>query len=48
MSRVSNALNMYFYLSVKKKATIKELANKLEVSEKMIKKYKLDLEVAGT
>lgn len=47
MSRVSNALNMYFYLSVKKKATIKELANKLEVSEKMIKKYKLDLELAG-
>ena len=47
MSRVSNALNMYFYLSIKGKATIKQLAERIEVSEKMIKNYRADLEIAG-
>lgn len=47
MSRIANALNMYFYLSVKGKATIGQLADYLEVSERMIKKYKDDLEQAG-
>ena len=46
MSRIANALNMYFYLSVKGKATIGQLADYLEVSERMIKKYKDDLEQA--
>ena len=40
MSRIANALNMYFYLSVKGKATIGQLADYLEVSERMVKKYK--------
>jgi predicted DNA-binding transcriptional regulator YafY len=47
MSSVSNALNMALMLQVKGEMTIRELAARLEVSEKMVKRYKTDLEMAG-
>ncbi|MFA5524654.1 MAG: WYL domain-containing transcriptional regulator [Tissierellales bacterium] len=47
MSRISNALNMYFLLQVRDMMKIDEIACELEVSSRMIKKYKKDLEMAG-
>lgn len=47
MSKVSNVLNMLEYLNTGRKYTISELAEKLEVSERMIRIYKEDLEKAG-
>ncbi|AFS77691.1 helix-turn-helix type 11 domain-containing protein [Gottschalkia acidurici 9a] len=47
MSRVSNALTMYFLIQGRKMISVEELARELEVSERMIKKYKVDLEMAG-
>ena len=47
MSKISNALLMIQYLENGRKYSIKELAEKLEVSERMIRVYKEDLEKAG-
>lgn len=47
MSRVSNALNMYFLLQVRGLMKAQELARELEVTPRMIKEYKKDLELAG-
>ena len=47
MSKVSNALLMLQYLENGRKYSIKELAQELEVSERMIRSYKDDLEKAG-
>ncbi|WP_242942430.1 WYL domain-containing transcriptional regulator [Proteiniborus sp. DW1] len=47
MSRISNALNMYFLLQVRSLMKVNEIANELEVSPRMIKEYKKDLEMAG-
>ena len=47
MSKVSNALLMLQYLENGRKYSIKELAQELEVSERMIRSYKEDLEKAG-
>ena len=47
MSKVSNAILMLRFLANHKKYTIKELAEKLEVSERMVRSYKDDLEKAG-
>ncbi len=47
MSRISNALNMYFLLQVRDMMTVDEIANELEVSSRMVKEYKKDLEMAG-
>lgn len=47
MSKVSNVLLMLQYLENGRKYSIKELAEKLEVSERMIRVYKEDLEKAG-
>lgn len=47
MSRLSNALNMYMLLQGRRLMKIKELADILEVSPRMIKEYKNDLEKAG-
>ena len=47
MSKLSNTLTMLEYLSSGRKYTIKELSDKLEVSERMIRIYKDDLEKAG-
>lgn len=47
MSKTSNMLNMIKILEDKKVHSIKELALKLEVSERMIRVYKMELEQAG-
>lgn len=47
MSKVSNILTMLKLLQSGRKYSINELSNKLEVSERMIRVYKEDLEKAG-
>lgn len=47
MSKISNVLLMLQYLENGRKYSIKELAEKLEVSERMIRSYKDELEKAG-
>lgn len=47
MSKISNVLTMLELLNSGKKYSIKELADKLEVSERMIRSYKEDLEKSG-
>lgn len=47
MSRISNALNMYFLLQARKIMNVEEIARELEVSTRMVKEYKKDLEMAG-
>ena len=47
MSKVSNVITMLELMQSGKKYSIKELADKLEVSERMIRVYKEDLEKAG-
>ncbi len=47
MSKISNILTMLQLLETGRKYSIPELANKLEVSERMIRVYKEDLEKAG-
>jgi len=47
MSKLSNILLMLQFLQNGRKYSIKELAEKLEVSERMIRKYKEELEYAG-
>lgn len=47
MSKITNMLNMLQILKDGKLHNIQELAQKLEVSERMIRQYKLELEQAG-
>ena len=47
MSKVSNVITMLQLLNSGRKYSIKELSEKLEVSERMIRSYKDDLEKAG-
>lgn len=47
MSKISNVILMLQYLENGRKYNIKELADKLEVSERMIRVYKKELEKAG-
>ena len=47
MSKVANMLNMLQILKDKNIHSISSLAQKLEVSERMIRQYKLELEQAG-
>lgn len=47
MSKISNVLLMLQYLESGRKYNIKELSDKLEVSERMIRVYKEELEKAG-
>ena len=47
MSKISNVLVMLQLLQNGKKYSIKELSEKIEVSERMIRKYKDELEYAG-
>lgn len=47
MSKIANILNMLQILKDKKVHSIQEMAEKLEVSERMIRQYKLELEQAG-
>lgn len=47
MSKIANMLNMLQILKDEKVHSIQELAEKLEVSARMIRQYKLELEQAG-
>lgn len=47
MSKVANMLNMVQILKDEKIHSIQELLQKLEVSERMIRQYKVELEQAG-
>ena len=47
MSKIANMLNMIQILKDKKIHSIQSLAEKLEVSERMIRQYKNELEEAG-
>ena len=47
MSKISNVLTMIELLQSGRKYSIKELSNILEVSERMIRMYKEDMEKAG-
>ena len=47
MSKLSNVLMMLQLLQNKRKYSIKELSEKLEVSPRMIRQYKEELEYAG-
>lgn len=47
MSKISNVILMLQYLESGRKYNIKELAEKLEVSERMVRVYKEELEKAG-
>lgn len=47
MSKVSNVILMLKYLENGRKYSIKELAERLEVSERMVRLYKEELEKAG-
>lgn len=47
MGKVSNALTMLELLSNNRKYSVKELADILEVTERMVRVYKSDLEKAG-
>ena len=47
MSKISNVLTMLECLSSGKKYSIKELAEKIEISSRMIRMYKDELEKAG-
>lgn len=47
MSKIANMLNMLQILKDKKIHSISSLAENLEVSERMIRQYKLELEQAG-
>ena len=47
MSKVANMLNMIQMLKDGQVHSIKELATKLEISERMVRQYKTELEQAG-
>ncbi len=47
MSKISNVILMLEYLENGRKYSIKELSEKLEVSERMVRVYKEELEKAG-
>ena len=47
MSKISNVLTMLEYLSSGKKYSIQELSERLEVSPRMVRVYKNEIEKAG-
>ena len=47
MSKISNMINMLFILKDEKLHSMTELSRKLEVTPRMIKQYKDELELAG-
>lgn len=47
MSKVANMLNMLQILKDGKIHSIQNLSEKLEISERMVRQYKLELEQAG-
>ena len=47
MSKIANMLNMLQILKDEKVHSIQSLAEKIEISERMVRQYKLELEQAG-
>ena len=47
MSKISNVLNMIEYLSTGRKYSIRELSSLLEVTPRMVRVYKDEIEKAG-
>lgn len=47
MSKISNAIQMLNYLNTGNKYSVKELAEKLEITPRMVRYYKSELEQAG-
>ena len=47
MGKISNAIQMLNYLNTGNKYSVKKLAQKLEVTERMVRYYKTELEQAG-
>ena len=47
MGKISNAIQMLNYLNTGNKYSVKELAQKLEITERMVRYYKVELEKAG-
>ena len=47
MGKISNAIQMLNYLNTGNKYSVKELAQKLEITERMVRYYKAELEKAG-
>ena len=47
MGKISNAIQMLNYLNTGNKYSVKELSQKLGITERMIKYYKVELEEAG-
>lgn len=47
MSKILHAIEMLNYLNTGNKYSVKELSNKLEISERMVRYYKNELEQAG-
>jgi len=47
MGKISNAIQMLNYLNTGNKYSVKDLAQKLEITERMVRYYKVELEKAG-
>ena len=47
MGKISNAILMLNYLNTGNKYTVKELSEKLGITERMVRYYKAELESAG-
>ena len=47
MGKISNAIQMLNYLNAGNKYSVKDLAQKLEITERMVRYYKVELEKAG-
>ena len=47
MGKISNVLVMFNYLNTGNKYSVKELSQKIGVSERMIRYYKAELDTAG-
>lgn len=47
MGKISNAIQMLNYLNTGNKYSVKELSQKLEITERMVRYYKAELEKAG-
>lgn len=47
MGKISNAIQMLNYLNTGNKYSVRELAQKLEITERMVRYYKVELEKAG-
>ena len=47
MGKISNAIQMLNYLNTGNKYTVKELSEKIGITERMVRYYKVELEQAG-